>query len=63
MTHNSIYKQLLDTFGPKCFFCGEIDAPLNLHHLIPLSEGGETSIENWSDAVGRLQALFTRAVP
>lgn len=41
----SLKKELIQKFGKKCHYCSKTDS-LDIHHLTPLSHGGDNSIEN-----------------
>lgn len=42
---DSVRKQVLDKYGHKCSYCG-VTGTLNIHHKIPLSEGGTNDLCN-----------------
>ena len=46
MDRDHILENLKLRFGNRCSLCGAEDVPLHLHHIVPLSEGGEHSLEN-----------------
>ncbi|MFB0545111.1 MAG: HNH endonuclease, partial [Asgard group archaeon] len=46
MVRNDIIKNLKARFGDKCYLCGAEGVPLSIHHIVPLSEGGDDSLEN-----------------
>jgi 5-methylcytosine-specific restriction endonuclease McrA len=46
MNRNDIIKNLKARFGDKCYLCGTKGVPLSIDHIVPLSEGGDNSLEN-----------------
>lgn len=48
MKNQYVRDMLIDTFGYKCWLGGKVskENPLTLHHIIPVREGGKTTIEN-----------------
>jgi len=40
------WRQLLEEYGHKCFYCGRSDVPLTRDHITPLSAGGSNDISN-----------------
>lgn len=46
MDRNSAYKYLISNFGERCSICGAEGVPLELHHIIPLKDGGDDSFIN-----------------
>lgn len=41
----SLFKELVKNSGKKCHYCINTEG-LEIHHLLPLSHGGENNIEN-----------------
>ena len=41
-----VRQYLLEKFGRKCVYCGKIDVPLEIEHVIPKSRGGTNNISN-----------------
>jgi len=48
MLNPEILQELLRRQGDRCSICGEDNVRLELHHIKPLSQGGNDSIENLS---------------
>ena len=46
MTYSARFKDLIERDGIKCYYCGEENVTLEIHHRLPLSKGGTTNIEN-----------------
>lgn len=42
-----IYSELLQEYGDNCFFCGGKDLPLELCHIMPISQGGTNTPDNF----------------
>ena len=48
--NRGVRRQLIIIYGRRCMLCGKIlkkkTGAITYHHITPLSEGGETTVEN-----------------
>ena len=45
--NRKLIEELIQRNGNKCSVCGATNVPLEIHHIIPLSQGGDNSLNNF----------------
>lgn len=57
--HNYWNDVILDYLGKECIYCGSVEK-LNIHHIIPISKGGQNTMSNLEVLCSKCHHLIHR---